>query len=216
MKDVEVLDRYMLPERRKRMEEVIGERTSSITVVMENFHKDNNDQAVLRTCEAFGIQHVHIVPQPEQLRMIRFITQGCEKWLTLHYHDRYSQCLEVLREGGYRVLVGSLGEGAVPLARADLSGKLALVFSNEMDGAGEEVIESADELFVIPLQGFTQSLNVSVAAGITIHHVRSRKTESEGRLAGLSREESGSILDGWVKGSVKHAEDILAEVRRRK
>ena len=216
MKDTDILNQYLLPDRRKRLEEVLGRRTSDITVVLENFHKENNFQAVLRTCEAFGIQHVHIVPQPEQLRIIRFITQGCEKWLTIHYHDDYGQCLEILRKEGYRVLVGSLDREAVPLAETDFSGKVALVFSNELEGAGEEVMERADAFFVIPLYGFTQSLNVSVAAGIVIHHVRLWKVNTGNRLEGLTKEESDSLLEQWVKGSVRNAEGILVEMRKQK
>ncbi|UCF30035.1 MAG: RNA methyltransferase [bacterium] len=216
MKDTDLLQEYLLPERRRRLTEVLKERTIGLTVVIENFNKENNYQAVLRTCEAFGIQHVHIVPQPEQERIVRFITQGCEKWLTLHYHASYSSCLDVLREGGYRVVVGSLGRGAVSLETMDFSGRVALVFSNELDGAGEEVVASADGLFVIPLAGFTQSLNVSVAAGIAIHHVRSWKRNMEGSLEGLSGEESDGLLEEWVRGSVRNAEGILSEMRNRK
>ena len=216
MKDNNILENYMLPDRARRLREVLDRRTSSITVVVENFHKEHNVDAVLRSCEAFGVQHVHIIPEPGEGGVFRTITMGCEKWLTVHYHPSFQSCFRVLKEEGFRVLAGSLGEGAVPLQETDFSGRVALVFSNELEGASDAVLEAVDGLFVIPLFGFSQSLNVSVAAGITLHHARSIQGGAGASADGLPEPEKERLLDDWSRKAVKFADEIVEEHRRRK
>ncbi|TNF45364.1 hypothetical protein EP232_06060 [bacterium] len=209
------LKQYMLPDRNRRLEEVLNHRTSSIRVVVENFHKEHNVDAILRTSEAFGIQHFHIVPQPGDGGILEDITQGCQRWVTIHCHSDVEECFSELKGLGFRILAGAFDENARAVENVDWSGKVALVFSNELDGAGSAVLDGADDLFVIPLQGFSQSLNVSVAAGITIHHVRQVK-ERGGELETLTDVERGSLLDEWARKSVRRSEDILKELEKRR
>ena len=110
-----LLQPYLLPQRLERLQEVLANRTTSVTLVLENLHKDYNISAILRTCESFGIQEVHVVPQPGEGKVFRTITQGCHKWLTIHRHDKVSECLHALKERGFRILAGALVEGALPL-----------------------------------------------------------------------------------------------------
>ncbi len=215
MTDMDILQQYMLPGRKQRIEDILSRRTYAMRVVIENLHKEHNVDAVLRTCDAFGVQHVHIVPQPGDGGVLKTITRGCDRWLTIHQHLTLGECFRELRELGFRILAGAFGAGARPVDEMDWDGKVALVFSNEREGACPEVLENADGLFVIPLHGFSQSLNVSVAAGITIHHVRSLK-EKAGTLGGLPDPERDALLDDWSRKSVKNSEGILDELRRRK
>jgi len=215
MTDGDKLKQYMLPERNRRFEEVLARRTTSIRVVVENFHKQHNVDAILRTSEAFGIQHFHIVPQPGNQGILKDITQGCERWVTIHCHSNVEECFSELRGLGFRILAGAFDEGAQPVESVDWSGNVALVFSNELKGAARAVLEAADDLFVIPLQGFSQSLNVSVAAGITIHHVRQVKG-SDGELETLADVERNALLDEWNRKSIRRSEDILTELEKRK
>ena len=215
MTDGEKLKHYMLPDRNRRFEEVLDRRTSSIRVVVENFHKQHNVDAILRTAEALGIQHYHIVPQPGDGGIFKDITQGCERWVTIHCHDTVEECFSELRGLGFRILAGAFEEGAVRLEDADWRGKVALVFSNEMEGAGPPVLDGADGLFVIPLHGFSQSLNVSVAAGIAINHAR-RTKEGYGDLETLPDDERRSLLDEWNRKSVRRSVDILEELEKRR
>jgi len=215
MTDGDKLKQYMLPGRNRRFEEVLDHRTSSIRVVVENFHKQHNVDAILRTAEALGIQHFHIVPQLGDGGIFKDITQGCERWVTIHCHATVEECFSELKDLGFRILAGAFDEGAQQLEDVNWAGKVALVFSNEMEGAGPATLEAVDGLFVIPLHGFSQSLNVSVAAGITIHHVRQVK-EKLGDLEGLPDSQRKTLLDEWTRKSVRRSVDILDELEKRR
>ena len=213
--DSALLQAYLLPERLERLKEVLANRVVSVTLVLENLHKDLNISAILRTCEFFGIQDIHVVPQPGEGKIFRTLTQGCHKWLTVHRHEDVSTCLNVLKEKGFRVLAGAFGKNALPLDQTDFSGRVALVFSNELEGANPEVLGQVDGFFVIPMSGFSQSLNVSVAAGIAIHHVLRYKMEKGEALERIPSDETGRILEEWVKKSVKQADAVLKELKSR-
>ncbi|GBE15598.1 tRNA (guanosine(18)-2'-O)-methyltransferase [bacterium BMS3Abin14] len=214
MNELEMLQQYMLPGRKQRHEDILIQRTSSIRVVIENLHKEHNVDAVLRTCEAFGIQHVHVLPQAGDQGILRTITRGCDRWLTIHRHLTLDECFRDLKGLGFRILAGAFGPGTRPVDAIDWNWKVALVFSNERDGACPEVLENADGLFVVPLHGFSRSLNVSVAAGITIHYVRSFM-EKAGTIEGLSDPEKDVLRNDWSRKSVKNSKAILDELRRR-
>ena len=205
----------MTQDRLDRLRTVLGKRVSNVTVVLENLHKDYNMSAVLRTCESFGIQEVHVIPQPGEGKVFRSVTQGCHRWLTIHRHEDIPACFAALRKRGFRIISGALRKGALPLGQVDFSGKVALVFSNELKGAGDEVLGQVDGFFIIPMTGFSQSLNVSVAAGIVIHHVLCSKKKS-GDLEGIPRGEAEAILGLWIKRSVRNADLLVKELKCRK
>jgi tRNA (guanosine-2'-O-)-methyltransferase len=211
-----ILEDYLLPERLERLKEVLASRVLSVTLVLENLHKDFNISAILRTCESFGIQDVHVVPQPGEGKVFRTITQGCHKWLNIHRHEDVSTCFKILKKNGFRVLAGAFSENALPLDRCDFSGRVALVFSNELEGANPEVLDQVDDFFVIPMSGFSQSLDVSVAAGIVINHVLRYKLEKGEELERIPSDEAGRILGEWVKKSVRNGDEVLKELRTRK
>ena len=214
--DPKLLYPYLLPQRLERLKEVLANRIVSVTLVLENLHKDFNISAILRTCESFGIQDVHVVPQPGDGKVFKTITQGCHKWLTVHRHEGVSTCLKELKERGFKILAGGFGENSHPLDESDFSGRIALVFSNELDGASPEVLDQVDGFFLIPMSGFSQSLNVSVAAGIVIHHVLRYKLQAGEEPERIPPEEAGNILEDWVKKSVRNADEVLKELRNRK
>jgi tRNA (guanosine-2'-O-)-methyltransferase len=215
MVDRSQLESLLTPERLERLRTVLENRVTNVTVVLENLHKDYNVSAVLRTCESFGIQEVHVIPQPGEGKVFRSVTQECHRWLTIHRHDEINTCFLFLRKRGYRVLAGAFGEGSRPLERMDWSGKIALVFSNELAGAGKEVMDQVDGSFNIPMAGFSQSLNVSVAAGIVIHHVLGRKREA-GDLEGIPNEKAEKILGEWIRKSVRSSDMVIRELEKRK
>lgn len=209
------LENLLTPERLERLRTVLENRVANVTVVLENLHKDHNMSAVLRTCESFGIQDVHVIPQPGKGEVFGTVTQGCHRWLTIHRHDDINSCFRSLRISGFRILAGVLGERSRPLDQVDWSGKVALVFSNELDGAGREVTEQVDGTFVIPMEGFSQSLNVSVAAGIVIHHVLGAKRQL-GDLERIPEDRAGAILGRWIRNSVNRVDIVLAEMEKRR
>ncbi len=209
------LESLLTPARLARLRTILGSRVSNVTVVLENLHKVHNMSAILRTCESFGIQEVHVVPQPGEGRVYRTVTQGCHGWLTIRRHETVDSCFTVLKKEGYRILAGALADNAVSLQQMDCAGKVALVFSNELKGAGKEVLMQVDGFVAVPMTGFSQSLNVSVAAGIILHHVL-RTKETQGDIEGISGEEAERILSQWVRRSVRNVGVVLAELEGRK
>jgi len=214
--DPKLLHPYLLPERLERLKKVLAGRVLSVTLVLENLHKDFNISAILRTCESFGIQDVHVIPQPGEGKVFRTITQGCHKWLTIHRHEDVPTCFKILKEKGFRILAGAFGENARTLEQSDFSGRVALVFSNELEGANPEVLDQVDDFFHIPMSGFSQSLNVSVAAGIVIHHALRYKLQKGEELERIPPDEAARMLGEWVKKSVRNGDEVLKELRSRK
>ena len=166
MTDRELLQTVLLSDRIQRLRDVLANRTISVTAVLENLHKDHNISAVLRTCESFGIQRVHVVPQPGEGKVYNTVTQGCDRWLTIQRHTEITSCLAGLKADGYRIMAGAFEEGAQPLEEVDFSGRVALVFSNELQGASREALEMVDNCFVIPMAGFSREFVVASSAAL--------------------------------------------------
>ena len=159
---------FLVPGRKARIDEVVASRTRTLTVVMEAFCDPQNVNAVLRTCEAFGVQEIHVVEGPmKPYDRNKKISQNADKWLDVRRWKTTAECLGHLEAEGFRVYATHLGEGSRPLADLSFAGKVALVFGNESRGVSEEALERADERYAIPMLGFVQSLNVSVAAAVS-------------------------------------------------
>ncbi len=207
------LQAFLTPERRQRIEQVLDVRTRHVTVVLENVYHPHNISAVLRSCDAFGVQDVHIIEGDDSLKVKRDIAVGADRWLTIHRHgslgDRTAACLERLRADGYRLLVtlpDSEGSAGL-LAEIDLSRPVALVFGHEKTGVSEQFIAAADETVTIPMCGFTDSLNLSVAAAICLQQLTERLRQSNvaWRLPQADREQ---LRFQWTRQSVRHCAEI--------
>jgi len=188
----------IVPERLKRMYDVLNKRTRYITVLTEGVDDRHNQSAVLRSAEAFGLQDVHIVTGQTDFRPNKFVTRNADKWLTIHQKPDIRTAIEDLQASGYQVLASYLGEGTIPLQEIDLSKPTALLFGNEHSGISEEALRLADGKFMIPMQGFVQSFNISVAAALTLYDVTERaKRRIKGRYY-LTIEEKKIIYEKWM------------------
>jgi tRNA (guanosine-2'-O-)-methyltransferase len=159
----------LLAPRKERIAQVVAQRTRSLSVVLDRLEDTFNMAAVLRTCEGMGVQDIHIIENPEvPFEPNRKVTQGCDKWLTLNVYPDARSCFERLKAGGYKIWVSAARQGAVSLTELRFDGKVALVFGNERTGVSEEVLANADGVFWIPMRGFTQSFNISVAVSACV------------------------------------------------
>ncbi|MHB1847095.1 MAG: TrmH family RNA methyltransferase [Deltaproteobacteria bacterium] len=158
----------LLERRLERIEEVVRGRTRALTVVLEGLHDPHNLAAILRTAEGLGLQDVHVVEGPAGFRPNPAVTQGADKWLTLTRHPNPAACVAALHARGYRVLASLLSDGALPLHDVPFTEQVALVFGNEHGGVSDEMARASDGHFRIPMAGFAQSFNVSVAAAIAL------------------------------------------------
>jgi tRNA (guanosine-2'-O-)-methyltransferase len=210
---------YLVPERRARIDQVVANRTRTLTVVMEAFCDPQNVNAVLRTCEAFGIQELHAVEGPmKPYDRNKKISQNADKWLDVHRWGSTRECLSSLRDQGFAIYVTHLGDGVKALEALSFAGKVALVFGNESRGVSEEALALADGTFAIPMRGFVQSFNVSVAAAITIAKAVERRELDRGRHGDLPEAEAEALRQRFYVLAVKQRARIAkaAAVRDRR
>ncbi|MDR2848503.1 MAG: RNA methyltransferase [Bacteroidales bacterium] len=204
-----ILKDYVTETRCDRLEEILAQRTRYLTVLLEDIYQPQNASAVLRTCDCFGVQDVHIIETFNQYQVNPMVVKGADKWLTLHKYTGYEDAVSRLRTNGYRIIATSLHADSKPLHELDLGkGKCALVFGNEHRGVSGELLEAADEHVLIPMYGFTQSLNISVSAGIALHYLTGELKKSGINLS-LSQAEKTVLMAQWLQQTVKKSELIL-------
>ena len=158
------------PRRLARAEAVLAQRRRSLCVVLEDAHDPHNVSAVLRTCEALGIQDVHLVAEQQDVTILNpKVTIGAHRWLTVYRHHGSETAIGVLRAAGYRLCVSHLDAAATPLPELPADLRTAYVFGNERSGVTARWLAAADATFLIPTSGFSGSLNLSVAVALTLY-----------------------------------------------
>ncbi len=195
---------FLLGTRRQRIDEVVAQRTRTLTVVMEAFCDPQNVNAVLRTCDAFGVQEVHVVDGPmKPYDRNKRISQNADKWLDVVRWTSTTECLDALKARGFAIYATHLGGGARALGDLSFAGPVALVFGNESRGVSPEALARADALYAIPMRGFVQSLNVSVAAAVSLAHAVERREEERGRHGDLGDDDAEALRRRFYVLAVK-------------
>lgn len=168
----------MTPERRKKLTAVLEKRQPDLTVVLENVFDPHNISAVMRTCDAVGIQEVYILTTkiPRHEKWGARSSSSAAKWLTVHQFDNAEECFALLRRKYTKILTTHLSSDAVNLYDVNMTEPIALVFGNEHSGVSDEIRALADGNFIIPQVGIIQSLNISVACAVTLYEACRQKT----------------------------------------
>jgi tRNA (guanosine-2'-O-)-methyltransferase len=201
---VETLGPLVTPQRLRRMREIVARRTRSLIPVLEDVADPHNGAAVLRSADAFGCHEVHLVMPNRPFAVSHRISRGTHRWLELVHHHTTETCLEQLQGRGYQVFVAAMDGELTPedLARVP---RAAVVFGNEHKGASEAVRRAATGTYAIPMVGFVESLNVSVASAITLY------VAAQGRQGDLDEDDRTEVLARFLLTSVREAERILKE-----
>jgi tRNA (guanosine-2'-O-)-methyltransferase len=195
---------FLIPERKARIDEVVANRTRTLTVVMEAFCDPQNVNAVLRTCEANGVQEIHVVEGPmKPYGRNKKISQNADKWLDVRRWRSTAECLGNLKSEGFAIYATHLGDGSRSLEALSFLSKVALVFGNEQRGVSNEALRLADALYAIPMLGFVQSLNVSVAAAVSLARAVERRIAERGRHGDLAPEEAQQLRERFYVLAVK-------------
>jgi tRNA (guanosine-2'-O-)-methyltransferase len=198
-----------LTERRKNLfEEVISKRTRHFTVVTEDVYQMHNTSAVMRSCDVFGIQELHVIEEKISKEIDREIAMGAQKWVNIHRHHSTKECIDNLKENGYQIIATTPHNNSTELKDFDISNKSAFFFGKEKEGLSDIVIDAADGYLKIPMYGFTESLNISVSAAIILQSVVTRLKDS-GIDWELSEQEKNEIKLDWAKRSVKSSVKII-------
>ena len=168
----------MTPERRARLESVLSKRQTDITIVLENVFDPHNISAVMRTCDAVGVQEVYVLNTkiPRHKKWGAKSSSSAVKWLTVYQFENAEECFFELRKKYSKILTTHLSSDALNLYAIDFTQTLALVFGNEHSGVSEEIRKLADGNFIIPQAGIIRSLNISVACAVTLYEAYRQKT----------------------------------------
>src|SRR5882757_5548298 len=167
----------MTPEREERILQVLDKRQDSITIVLENVFDPHNISAVMRTCDAVGVQDLYVLNTriPLHKKWGAKSSSSAAQWLSIHQYTDASLCFADLRKKVDRIVTTHLSGDAVTLYEMDLTGRIALVFGNEHAGVSEEIRALSDGNFIIPQVGIIQSLNISVACAVSLYEAFRQK-----------------------------------------
>lgn len=202
------LESYLTPRRRGLFDKVLAERTNHFTVATEDVYQLHNTSAVIRSCDVFGVQNVHITEERNRKRIDREIAMGAQKWVNINrYHTAKDSC-DTLRAKGYQIIATTPHNDACLLEDFDVSQPSALFFGTEKDGLSNEIMEQADGYLKIPMVGFTESLNISVSAAIILQSITSKLKRSEVEWR-LTEEEIYETKLNWARNSIKSSEQII-------
>ena len=190
----------MTPERTKKLLSVLKNRQCNLTVVMENVQDPHNISAVMRTCDAVGIQDLYILNTkiPRHEKFGAKSSSSAAKWLTLHQYENITECFSELRKNYDTILTTHLATNAISLYEIDFTKSVALIFGNEHDGVSEELRNLADGNFIIPQMGIIRSLNISVACAVSIYEALRQKTVAgQYNQASLSEQRRNDLMQHW-------------------
>ncbi|HEY5772374.1 MAG TPA: RNA methyltransferase, partial [Chitinophagaceae bacterium] len=167
----------MTPERREKLQSVLSKRQDDITIVLENVFDPHNISAVMRTCDAVGVQELYVLNTkiPRHKKWGAKSSSSAAKWLTVYQFENAEECFSELRKKYSKILTTHLSSDAVNLYEIDLTQPVALVFGNEHSGVSEEIRNLADGNFIIPQAGIIRSLNISVACAVTLYEAYRQK-----------------------------------------
>jgi tRNA (guanosine-2'-O-)-methyltransferase len=199
------------PNKRRRIESVLTQRTEQLCIVLEDIYQAHNCSAVIRSCEGFGIQNLHIVEQNNAFKVNHDIALGANQWLDIHRYDSSRACIATLRENNYQIAALSLHPDAIPIESIAMTQQLALCIGCEENGLSELVHQEADHLLKIPMNGFTQSFNLSVCAAVVMYQcIQTLKRDTlDWRIPKAKQD---IIRLRWYMNAVPHAEKIMARL----
>ena len=211
-----LVENWLSEARWKRFTDVLDQRTRYLTVVLDNLYQFQNASAVMRSCEAMGVQDLHLIARGEDLTHQRGIAMGSEHWLTVHHHKGATSnrdCIRSLKSKGYRLVATSPHANGQLIDELEINEPTALLFGEEKPGLSDELLEAADTHVRIPMVGFTESYNVSVSVALCLYEVLP-KLRAGAQPWQLSAHERHVLALAWTKRSVQHVGAIEERYRQ--
>lgn len=204
---------FISPERKILFEKVILNRTRYISVVLEDIYQPHNASAVLRTCDCFGIQDIHVIENQNKYQVNPDVALGSSQWINIIKHNRQKHntlsTIKHLKSEGYRIVATTPHINDVTLDKLNLDeGKIALFFGTEMRGLSKTMLDHADTFLKIPMFGFTESFNISVSASIILHHLTHKLHQSQVNWQ-LTDFEKEQVQHEWLKRTIKKVNLII-------
>lgn len=202
------MSEYVTDNKKQLFEDILGQRTRYLTVVLEDLFKAHNASAVMRTAEGLGIQDIHVVEQRNAYDYNPYVLRGAGKWLTMHKYNQSDHnmkvCFDHLKSQGYQILATSPHEYAKDYRKYQITQKTAVVFGAEETGISDYVKDNADGFVQIPMHGFTESFNISVSAAIVLEDF-CRQIRNNVEI-GLTPDEIFSLKLEWYQKMVPNVD----------
>lgn len=214
---IDYLEEFTTAERVNRIGRVLEKRTRWVTVVLEDIYHPHNASAVLRSCDCFGIQDVHVIENSNRFDPASTVSSGSDRWITVHrYRDtgknNTERCFNRLRGEGYRIVAMTPHERGVPVGELPVDERTALVFGTELEGLSGYSLARADMHAAIPMVGFNESLNLSVSAAVALFELTSRL-----RMSGipweLAEREKSDLKVEWLRKSIRAGDRLIEKFR---
>jgi tRNA (guanosine-2'-O-)-methyltransferase len=201
------LENILTDNRKEKFLKVLKDRTKHFTIAVEDVFQMHNASAVMRSCEVFGIQELHVIEERYGKRIDKEIAMGAQKWVDISTYDSVTNCIDTLKNKGYQIIATTPHENDCLMEDFDITKPSALFFGTERDGLSEEILRRADGFLKIPMVGFTESLNISVSASIIIQNLTNRLRNSDIDWQLTDEEILVKRLD-WAKKSIKDIKRI--------
>ena len=205
------LEGFVTDKRKNLFRNILQDRTRHFPVVLEDIYQQHNARAVIRSYYISGIQHIHVIENKYKSKVSKNIAKGSQKWLSFHNYKEDTnntlECLNTLKSKGYQIIATSPQNNSSILHDFDISKKSAFVFGVEKTGVSDLVINNADGILKIPMVGFTESLNISVAAAIVLENLSYKLRNSTLDWA-LTNEEQKILYASWIEKTIKNVDEI--------
>lgn len=202
------------PRRWELMQKVVNERTRHLSIILEDIYQAHNAGAVVRSCDAFGIQDIHVIEIKNKLKLAQTtVSRGATKWMDVHYYrengaNNTKQCFDHLHQKGFCIAALALSKETTTLEDIPLDKPIALALGTEMKGLSEEACELADYCVRLPMYGFTESFNLSVCGALSLQTLRKR-LEASNIDWKLKEDEKRVLLFDWIKRCIKYWDRLV-------
>ncbi len=201
------LEGFITENRRDAFLKILAQRIRHFVVAIEDVYQLHNTSAVLRTCEVFGVQELHVVEEKYGKKIDKEIALGAQKWVDVDRYNTTTECISQLKSRGYKIIATSPHAEAADLDDFDITERAAIFFGTEKKGLTQEVLDQADGFIKIPMLGFTESLNISSSAAIIIQNISQRLRKSNIKWQ-LTEEELLEKRIDWTQKSIKDIDFI--------
>ena len=205
-KKILFLKQFITDKRWNNFLKILDERTNYLTIILEDIYHEHNISACLRSADCFGIQNVNIIEQKHSFKDNKEISMGASKWININKHRKTISAIKKLKKEGYKIVLTSPHNTEKTIFDDSLiEDKVAILFGSEVNGYSNDAQKLADEFISIPMYGFTESYNVSVAVALTLQQLTNQLRKSKVNWQ-LCQEEKNKILQDWLKKSIKSSE----------
>lgn len=200
--------------RRQLFDRLAPQRTRHVTVVLEDIYQSHNASAVLRSCDCFGVQDVHVIENRNPFNPAGDVAVGSSKWVDYYKHSDIHAAYRHLHDKGYRIVATLPHENDTMIGDLDLSKPVALVFGTELKGLTREAIDGADAYVKIPMYGFTESFNISVCAALSLFSTTERLRRSNDSSWQLSPDEQLTLKLHWAMQTIRDGKNVIDTLMR--